>query len=381
MTLTRPPSMVSVVASETRLARKVRERMAFIIKKKRYKFQVDLTLNELTEVSFGKAILFAKVRQLDGGNFQQASNREEVVNHAVKYDFRCSFPSKMAANSSTGVLDSCKCRVSIRKEEKGGKNFRKIGFVDLDLAEYAGAGPSTQRYILQAYDTSHRLDNSLLQITLNITLREGDIVFSRPLTRTQPILLPGEEDRGALREGNLRESPLSLDPTSPPRLGPLPLASRSGNSLTGNSLTMADVTGEDGHTRNSSTTSQTGSAGYSSSQSSHGTTQVAGPPSRHSSGDSSTQPSRVSGGSTEPGGMLGSSVEKDARRRKLDSGRADAEAVIDELMEGMELEPGGEEEGSGGLQLYLAKDGSVRFDSSQPGQLSSDFREVIMEKR
>ena len=37
----------------------------------------------------------------------------------------------------------------IRKEEKGGKNFRKIGFVDVDLAEYAGAGPSTQRYILQ----------------------------------------------------------------------------------------------------------------------------------------------------------------------------------------------------------------------------------------
>ena len=32
----------------------------------------------------------------------------------------------MAANSSTGVLDSCKCRVSIRKEEKGGKNFRKV---------------------------------------------------------------------------------------------------------------------------------------------------------------------------------------------------------------------------------------------------------------
>ncbi len=37
----------------------------------------------------------------------------------------------------------------IRKEEKGGKNFRKIGFVDVDMAEYAGAGPSTQRYILQ----------------------------------------------------------------------------------------------------------------------------------------------------------------------------------------------------------------------------------------
>ena len=69
--------------------------------------------------------------------------------------------------------------LGILKEEKGGKNFRKIGFVDVDLAEYAGAGPSTQRYILQAYDLNHRLDNSLLQITLNITLREGDLVFQR----------------------------------------------------------------------------------------------------------------------------------------------------------------------------------------------------------
>lgn len=338
--------------------------MAFIIKKKRYKFQVDLTLNELTEVSFGKAILFAKVRQLDGGSFQQTSNREEVVNHAVKYDFRCSFPTKMAANSSTGVLDSCKCRVSIRKEEKGGKNFRKIGFVDLDLAEYAGAGPSTQRYILQAYDTSHRLDNSLLQITLNITLREGDLVFSRPLTRTQPILLPGEEDRtGSL----LRDTGLSLD-TSPPRQGVLPpLSSRT-------TLTMSELPGEDGHTRNSSTTSQTGSAGYSSSQSSHGAPPPPGPPSRHSSGDSSNQ--RLSGGGGEQGGMINTSQEKDARRRKLDSGRVDPEAVIDELMEGMELDTGGVEEGSGGLQLYLAKDGSVRFDS-QPSQLSGDFREVV----
>ena len=50
-----------------------------------------------------------------------------------------------------GVLESCRCRVGIRKEEKGGKNYRKIGFVDVDLAEYAGAGPSTQRYILQVH--------------------------------------------------------------------------------------------------------------------------------------------------------------------------------------------------------------------------------------
>ena len=65
------------------------------------------------------------------------------------------------------------------QEEKGGRHFRKIGFTDINLAEYAGGGPSTQRYILQPYDQNHRLDNSILQITLNITLKEGDTIFQR----------------------------------------------------------------------------------------------------------------------------------------------------------------------------------------------------------
>ena len=34
-----------------------------------------------------------------------------------------------------------------------------------------------------------------MQISLNITLKEGDTIFQRPLTRTQPILLPGEEEK------------------------------------------------------------------------------------------------------------------------------------------------------------------------------------------
>ena len=33
--------------------------------------------------------------------------------------------------------------------------------------------------LYQAYDQHHRLDNSMVQLTLNITLREGDPVFQR----------------------------------------------------------------------------------------------------------------------------------------------------------------------------------------------------------
>ena len=153
--------------------------MAFMIRKKRYKFDVELCLDELTEVVYSKAILLAKVRQLDGGSFTDVSDKMEVQNHSVKYYKKFVFPTKMTANASSGILEACKCRVSIRMEEKGGRHFRKLGFVDVNLAEYAGAGPSTQRYILQPYDSSHRLDNSIVQLSLNIVVKEGDRIFKR----------------------------------------------------------------------------------------------------------------------------------------------------------------------------------------------------------
>jgi len=335
-----------------------KETMAFIIKKKRYKFSVDLTLNELTEVSFGKAIFFAKIRQLDGGSFEQSSRREEVTNHAVKYDQKFTFPCKMAANYNTGVLDSCKCRVSIRKEEKGGKNFRKIGFVDIDLAEYAGTGPSTQRYILQAYDLNTRLDNSLLQITLNIVLKEGDIVFQRPLTRNQPILLSGEESS-----------------KGPELVGDVPIAGlTSVPSINNkNNLTLSDITGDDaGHTRNSSNTStkSQASAGYSSQSS-----QMASH-SRQSSEDSSHNRNPSSGSADT--GIFGS-MEKDKRKKKLDGGRVDNAEVIKELFEDVAIENMAVQEGSGGLQLYMGPDGSVRFD--QPSTLDTEFHPVVINDR
>lgn len=47
--------------------------MAFMMKKKKYKFQVEVYVEELLEVPFVTAVLFAKVRLLDGGNFQDRS--------------------------------------------------------------------------------------------------------------------------------------------------------------------------------------------------------------------------------------------------------------------------------------------------------------------
>ncbi len=59
---------------------------------------------------------------------------------------------------------------------------RKIGFVDIDLAEYAGAGPSTQRYILQVIqkaETLFRLGKNIffrLSFIRGLNLIPGTIV-------------------------------------------------------------------------------------------------------------------------------------------------------------------------------------------------------------
>lgn len=49
--------------------------MAFLVKKKKFKFQTHVTLEELTAVPFVNGVLFCKIRLLDGGDFTAASSR------------------------------------------------------------------------------------------------------------------------------------------------------------------------------------------------------------------------------------------------------------------------------------------------------------------
>ena len=49
--------------------------MNIMSKKKKYKFQVDLEVEELTAVPFVSAVLFCKVHLLDGGKFMEHSTR------------------------------------------------------------------------------------------------------------------------------------------------------------------------------------------------------------------------------------------------------------------------------------------------------------------
>jgi N-terminal C2 in EEIG1 and EHBP1 proteins len=124
-----------------------------------------------------------------------------VKNHAVKWGQKFEFPCKMSANASTGVLDPCLLRISVRKEIKGGRSYQvsvgcgcdiqsiidhndvvvsflqKLGFIDLNLAEFAGSGETKRRCLLEGYDTRHRQDNSMLKVAIKMHMLSGDILF------------------------------------------------------------------------------------------------------------------------------------------------------------------------------------------------------------
>uniref|UniRef100_A0A6M2DN55 C2 NT-type domain-containing protein n=1 Tax=Xenopsylla cheopis TaxID=163159 RepID=A0A6M2DN55_XENCH len=169
--------------------------MAFMTKKKKYKFSVDFRLEELLEVPFVSAVLFAKIRLLDGGSFTEHSTREEVREHSVRWGASFQFVCKMSAPVSTGVLDPCVLRVSVRKELKGGRSYRKLGFCDLNLAEFAAAGVATaRRCLLEGYDQRHRQDNSMLRVAIKMSMLSGDILFKVPTPSLKHSRPPSQDD-------------------------------------------------------------------------------------------------------------------------------------------------------------------------------------------
>lgn len=66
---------------------------------------------------------------------------------------------------------------STPQELKGGRSFQKLGFTDLNLAEFAGAGLCRRRCLLEGYDARHRQDNSMLRVAIKMNMLSGDILF------------------------------------------------------------------------------------------------------------------------------------------------------------------------------------------------------------
>ncbi|XP_072384881.1 EEIG family member 2 isoform X3 [Diabrotica undecimpunctata] len=404
---------------------------SFMTKKKKYKFQVEICLEELLEVPFVSAVLFAKLRLLDGGNFQDHSSRQEVQDHKVHWNANFTFPCKMMANASTGVMERCVLRISIRKESKGGRSFNKLGFVDLNLAEYAGAGMIHKKALLEGYDTRHRQDNSMLKFKIQLNMISGDILFKAPSPslKHKPVNVEetGPEQRSdEFSSGSLAGSIASGSSGfgSLPKKRPALLSSELviGQTLTENNAQVSiapDATneshpvsslpsalphldhepqemalGEPGHSRNSSNTSQLSKASGYSSIHSHSHSR------QSSSGDSGhiRNPSAGSLVISETGSLDRAKAAYERRKKnqnqdsdavgipgRVEITRVNPDDLIEELLKNTNLEQPDDSAETSGLQLFIAKDGTAALGNHEvKSQMSTGvqgFKQVVMDNR
>lgn len=396
--------------------------MAFMMKKKKYKFSVDFHLDELDKVPFLNAVLFAKVRLLDGGTFQEISKREEVKNHQVKWEQRFEFICKMTANAGTGVLEPCILRISVRKEINGGRSYQKLGFIDLNLAELAGSGMTSRRYLLEGYNTRHRSDNSMLGVGIKMTMLSGDILFKVPMktagddasldqpslpasarsSAPPPNIVGGRDDISVASNssgfGSLSKSKKpnfhgSADHQLTDSIEGSTVITDSGISESWEQIpstredqhaslpnpTVASINA--GHSRNSSNTSQmskgSGSLSYS----------------QHSRQSSEGNPSSGSLTTNDTGSL--DRMKRAAERRKLatetnpvptvsdrvECTRVSATELVDEIFKTSKLDQLEQStHDTSGLTLFIAKDGTASLGTNevkrQPGGV---FKQVVMQ--
>ncbi|KAM9844329.1 EEIG family member 2-like isoform 2-T2 [Aulostomus maculatus] len=370
--------------------------MSFILmKKKRFKFKVDFDLEELSSVPFVNGVLFCKVRLTDGG-FAQESSREPVQANCVHWKKRFSFICKMSANAGTGVLDPCVCRVSVRKELKGGKSFAKLGFADLNLSEFAGSGSTTRRCLLEGYDTKNtRQDNSILKVVITTQLMSGDPCFKTPPSTAMTLGIPQAEAECLLEERK------GGDTHIPPSVTETP----------GTSASIPDVLMACGHTRTSSYASQHSKiSGYSSNHSS--STDLS-----HRRSASAGSVSTGIGSIMEPGETLAERGDRESRSspsvtttchhgaehtctptkasrhpvkqnsmenqlRRVDATRVDADDIIEKILQSQDfshslLDSSAEEEG---LSLFVGPGGSTALGSQHTRVAAGAFEQVVIKR-
>ncbi|XP_069039556.1 early estrogen-induced gene 1 protein isoform X2 [Lepisosteus oculatus] len=381
--------------------------MAFLMKKKKFKFQTNFTLEELTAVPFVNGMLFCKIRLLDGGDFATSSSREEVQENCVRWKKKFSFVCKMSANSTTGVLDPCICRVSVRKELKGGKTFSKLGFADLNMAEFAGSGSTVRCCLLEGYDTKNtRQDNSILKVTIGMTLLSGDPCFKTPPSTAKSISIPGQDNSLQL-DCKGEGTGATLTPSSGMAPG-RPLKSRTSVLSSGlpeesdQNLSSPDEVFHTGHSRNSSYASQQSKISGYSTEHSHSSSMSDLTHRRNTSTSSSasgglsmtvesTEGEREAGRPERPPRpprpLLPS--ERSSRRKKdsvenhptwVDDTRIDADDIVEKIVQSQDFTDVSSNEDSN-LRLFVSRDGTTALSGIQLGNRVSAgvFEPVVIE--
>ncbi|KAF0031873.1 hypothetical protein F2P81_016428 [Scophthalmus maximus] len=334
-----------------------------------------------------------------GGKWQNLSDRFHPARSAAAAGF---VPELHTSGRPPDKRNSC----LIADELKGGKTFSKLGFADLNIAEFAGSGSRVRCCILEGYDTKNtRQDNSILKVTIGMTLLSGDPCFKTPPTTVKSVS-SGDEDP-TLQPDRKGES---TDVAAVQPLGGVLEASRAfkprQSSARSSGLPEEGASPDDvfhtGHFRSSSYASQHSKiSGYSTghsrcssltdlshqrnaSSSSSASCGVAHPPSTPTEPQRQGTPTRPE--RPPPPSAAALMSNRSSRRKKdpverqhscVDDTRIDADDIVEKIVQSQNFSDSSNSEDSN-LRLFVGKDGTTALGGTLANRCVSNCHVSVL---
>ncbi|XP_026195308.1 protein fam102ab isoform X2 [Anabas testudineus] len=289
-------------------------------------------------------------------------------------------------------------------------------FADLNIAEFAGSGSTVRCCILEGYDTKNtRQDNSILKVTIGMTLLSGDPCFKTPPSTAKSVST-GDEDPNLQLDCKGESTEAPVQPSGGVMEGPRAFKPRQSSVRSkglpeeGASVSSPDEVFHTGHFRSASYASQHSKiSGYStghsrcssltdlshhrntsssSSSTSCGFTHSDQPcpstPNERHMKAASTKPERP-----PPPSAAALMSNRSSRRKKdsverqpscVDDTRIDADDIVEKIIQSQNFSDISNNEDSN-LRLFVSKDGTTALSGTQLANRGTPgvFEPVVIE--
>uniref|UniRef100_A0A914KXU1 C2 NT-type domain-containing protein n=1 Tax=Meloidogyne incognita TaxID=6306 RepID=A0A914KXU1_MELIC len=128
----------------------------------------------------------------------ELGNLAHAEKNTQPFSFYCYIPYD---SKYSGELEACRCKISLRKEDRAGRNPQKLGYVIINLSEFAGSGNTGIRksFLLDGYFTSQRQDNSRVHIFIRMQHDSLDPLFKVPNSAS---LLFQQQNQNEIEDNN-----------------------------------------------------------------------------------------------------------------------------------------------------------------------------------